>query len=116
MTTVRIDQAAVMTFLLDRVNTFAKWDVVRYFYDNPEAVDHQRTIAQCVGRELMAVQTALDELAESGVLILVSRRPPRLYRLTHDTDIRTLIDQFMIAVEDQQFRMMAIQRIMAELR
>ena len=52
----------------NKVNSFIKWDIVRFFHDNPHTTDTAEGIARYTGRDMLIVEPELDQLAESGVL------------------------------------------------
>ena len=42
----------LMKFLREKVSTFVRWDLIRFFNDNPHAMDTAENIAQYIGREV----------------------------------------------------------------
>ena len=55
-------------FLKHKVNSFIKWDLVRFFHDNPHTADTADNIAGYIGRDTKTVQRELDSLVEADVL------------------------------------------------
>ncbi len=100
---------ALFTFLRDRVNSFTKWDLVRFFHDNPHAADTAENIARYTGRDVVTTERELDSLVETGVLLVETAGKVRVYRLTADERYRRLIDDFVTACHDRDFRVRAIQ-------
>lgn len=101
-------------FLRSRVNTFMKWDLVRFFHENPHTLDTAEHIATYTGRDPVAVAPVLKELASVGVLELVRLAGEDqlvVFRLASDPDMRDLIERFHRACEDRQFRVQAIYTI-----
>lgn len=41
----------LLDFIRTRVNSFIKWDLVRFFHDNPHTTDTTENIARYTGRE-----------------------------------------------------------------
>src|SRR5579863_6602635 len=107
----------LLDFIQRRVNTFVKWDLIRFFHDLPYTADNAETIANATGRDAASVVRALDELTHCG--LLESSAPPvgqTVYVLTSDHGMRTLINSFMLACDDSQFRIKAIYHIIRGLR
>lgn len=116
MTTTRapssIDNARetrLLRFLKDTVNTFVKWDLVRFFHDNPHVAEISANIAQYIGRDAGVVKVDLAQLAQDGVLHVENISGVEVYRLTPDEAMRALIHDFVTACDDRAFRMKAIQ-------
>jgi len=101
----------LLEFIKTRVNSFIKWDLVRFFYENPHTTDTAENIARYAGRNPVAVKPELEELAESGVMRkqLVGGIP--VYSLTDDEETRDLIRRFVQACEDRHFRVKAVYHI-----
>ena len=49
-------------FIKTKVNSFIKWDLVRFFYENPHTVDTANNIAPYIGRKVSQVKLALEAL------------------------------------------------------
>jgi hypothetical protein len=98
-------------FLHTKVNSFIKWDLVRFFHDNPYTVETAENIAHFVGRDVQAIQTELLELASAGVLIATQRNTVTTFSLTKEKHMRELLRNFMDACLDRSFRVKAIQTV-----
>lgn len=103
-------------FLKTRVNSFIKWDLVRFFHDNPHTADTAEHIAQYVGREAKSVQHALEGLVKADVLVTESVSGQHIYRLSTADDVRTLVREFVAACHSREFRMKAINLVMGIAR
>jgi len=99
------------SFLHLKVNSFIKWDLVRFFHDNSHTVDTAENIGHFVGREIQTIQHELDDLVVSGVLFAEDQASIKIYRLTNDTTTRQLIAEFMQACQNRDFRVKAIQKV-----
>jgi len=97
------------------VNSFIKWDLVRFFHENPHTTDTAENIARYSGRNPAAVEPELEELAASGIMRkqLVGGIP--VYSLTDDEATRDLIRQFVQACEDRHFRVKAVYHIIRHM-
>lgn len=100
-----------LDFLRNKINSFVKWDLVRFFHDNPHTKDTLENIACYTSREPQVIARELDELVTVGVLVVEDISGVRVYRLTQDTAVREIIDQFMVACNDREFRVEAIHQV-----
>jgi predicted transcriptional regulator len=108
--------ARLLDFLKNQVNSFVKWDLVRFFHENPNTADTADNIARYAGRDPAAIERELAQLADSGVLEGESVGELTVYSLATDDDMRALIDQFVAACNDRQFRVKAIYHIIRGMR
>lgn len=99
-------------FLRQKVNTFIKWDLVRFFHDNPQTTTTADAIAQIIGREAQTVQRALDALVLSQLVISEKTNGQTIYRLSSDEDARHRVRDFVSACHNRAFREKAIQYVM----
>ena len=108
--------ARLLDFIKTRVNSFIKWDLVRFFYENPNTTDSVENIAKYAGRNTAAVQSELEDLVESGVMAvqLVDGLP--VYSLASDEKMRQLVEKFILACEDRHFRVKAVYHIIRGMR
>jgi len=104
--------AAWKQFLQTKVNSFIKWDLVRFFHDNPHTTDTAENIAQYVGRDAKIVLRELDGLVKSEVLQTESVSGQRIYRLSDSEETRRLIREFVAACHSREFRVKAINQVM----
>jgi hypothetical protein len=103
-------------FLHEKVNSFIKWDLVRFFHDNPHAADTADNIAHYTGRDVRTIITDLDGLVEVGVLDQNELSGQRIYMLTADQPMRDLIGEFVRACDDRVFRVKAIHHVIRGMR
>lgn len=108
--------ARLLDFVRNQVDTFVKWDLVRFFHDNPYAVDTADNIAQFTGRDYLSVEQELQELAERGVLECNNAGNQRIYRYIKDGEIRALVEHFVHACDDRDFRIRAINQVIEGLQ
>lgn len=98
-------------FLRHKVNSFIKWDLVRFFHDNPHTVDTAESIAKVVGRDANTVLSELDGLVKAELLVKEAVSGQGIYRLTTDNDMRQLLRDFVSACHDRDFRVKAINQV-----
>jgi hypothetical protein len=106
----------LLEFLKTKVNSFIKWDLVRFFHDNPHSTDTAENVARYVGRDVSAIEAELGELVGTGVLERQRVGDMWVYSLATDANMRKLIDQFILACDDRQFRVKAIYHIIRGMR
>ena len=107
----------LLEFVKKKVNSFIKWDLVRFFYENPHTTDTVENIAKYAGRNADAVRPELEDLVDSGIMqkkILGDNTP--VYSLSADEDMRALVDKFILACEDRHFRVKAVYHIIRGMR
>ncbi|MEZ4670528.1 MAG: hypothetical protein R3E39_21685 [Anaerolineae bacterium] len=103
-------------FLREKVNSFVKWDLVRFFHDNPYAADTAESIARYVGREYASITDELGELVKAGVLHWQEVSGRKIYKLASDGQMRELISKFVLACDDRKFRIKAINHVIRSMR
>lgn len=106
----------LLEFLKTKVNSFVKWDLVRFFHENPNTTDTAENIARYAGRDVSTIEVELDELVGAGVLHRQNIGELIVYSLADDPQIRSLVDQFILACDDRQFRVKAIYHIIRGMR
>jgi len=106
----------LLDFLKNKVNTFVKWDLVRFFHENPNTTDTAENIARYAGRDVGTIEVELDELVGAGVLRRQRIGDLTVYSLIEDAAMRSLVDQFILACDDRQFRVKAIYHIIRGMR
>ncbi len=106
----------LLHFLRTRVNSFVKWDLIRFFGENPYTTDTAENIARYAGRNVETTRAELAELAAQGVLVEQRLGEMTVYSLSSDREVRRLIQRFLEASNDRQFRVKAIYHIIRGMR
>ncbi len=106
----------VLEFLKTTVNSFVKWDLVIFFYDNPHTTDTADSIARYIGRDANVIQDDLADLVRSGVLEVHTTGNMTVYSLTKDPQVRERIKHFVSASDDRQFRVKAIYHLIRGMK
>lgn len=101
----------LLDFVKTKVNSFIKWDLVRFFQENPHTIDTVENIAKYAGRSLSAVAPELEDLEANGIMSRSLVNDQVVYYLTEDDMMRDLIDRFIAACEDRHFRVKAVYHI-----
>ena len=107
---------ALLDFVKSKVNSFIKWDLIRFFHENPHTTDSAENIARYTGRHVDAVQPELDGLVESGVMEKRTVDGTSIYAMASDSSMRALIEKFILACEDRHFRVKAVYHIIKSMR
>lgn len=106
----------LLDFVKNKVNSFIKWDLVRFFHENPHTADTVENIAKYAGRNVTAVEPELEELVDSGIMKKTLLGEVPIYALAIDAETRTLVDKFIMACEDRHFRVKAVYHIIRGMR
>lgn len=106
----------LLHFLRTRVNSFVKWDLIRFFGENPYTTDTAENIARYAGRNVETTHAELAELAAQGVLVEQRLGEMTVYSLSSNPEVRQLIQRFLEASNDRQFRVKAIYHIIRGMR
>jgi hypothetical protein len=99
-----------------KVNSFIKWDLVRFLRENPNTADTADNIAKYIGRNAATVEPELQELVDSQIMEVKSVEGLPVYSLATDEDTRKLIERFITACEDRHFRVKVIYHIVRGMR
>jgi hypothetical protein len=100
--------SAWINFLQHKVNSFIKWDLVRFFHDNPHTADTAENIAGFIGRDTKTVLRELDGLVANEVLDAALISGVKVYRFSPDAQMRHLVADFVNACHNREFRVKAI--------
>lgn len=106
----------LLDFVKTKVNSFIKWDLVRFFHENPNTADSVENIAKYAGRNVSAVAPELEDLVNSGIMKKSVLGDTPIFTLAADNDMRNLVDEFIMACEDRHFRVKAVYHIIRGMR
>jgi hypothetical protein len=101
----------LLDFVKTKVNSFIKWDLVRFFHENPNTIDTVENIAKYAGRSLSAVAPELEELEANDIMERSMVNDQVVYYLTDDQGMRDLVERFITACDDRHFRVKAVYHI-----
>ena len=99
-----------------KVNSFIKWDLVRFLRENPNTADTAENVAKYIGRNAATIEPELRDLVGAKVMELRSVEGIPVYSLTTDPATREMIDRFITACEDRHFRVKVIYHIVRGMR
>lgn len=106
----------LLDLIQNRINSFIKWDLVRFFHDNPHTTDTADNIARYTGRDVRTVEPELLALARDGILDMEDLIDLRVFTLVENDEVRSLLHDFITACDDRQFRVKAIYHVIRNLR
>ena len=106
----------VLSFLKTTVNSFIKWDLVIFFFENPHTTDTVDNIARYIGRDANVIKPDLQDLVISGVIDQSQNGDLTVYTLTKAPQVREKIKHFVMASDDRQFRVKAIYHLVRGTR
>lgn len=109
-------EQALLDFTKTRVNSFIKWDLVKFFCNGAQTMDTVEDIARHIGRRLEAVRSEMEALVKDGILEKRMLNEKSIYSLTTNEPIRSLVEQFVLACEDRSFRVKAVEYIIKGMR
>ncbi len=99
-----------------KVNSFIKWDLVRFLRDNPNTTDTAENIAKYIGRNSSTVIPEVRELVDSGIMEVKMIEGKAVYSLVPDPEVWELLDRFIKSCEDRHFRVKVIYHIVRGMR
>ena len=106
----------LLDFLQTKVNSFIKWDLIRFFNDNPHAADTAENIARYLGRDSRSVADELAGLVDSELIQRNELRGVEIYALSSDPDMQAMVSNFVAACSDRKFRVKAIYHVIRAMR
>ncbi len=106
----------MLDFVQTKLDSFVKWDVLRFLKENPHTADTPVGLAQCVGRKPDVVGPRLEEMVEDGLLRVREVGGLRVYSLTEDPAAADLINRFLCCCEERRFRLRAIFHVARNMR
>ena len=106
---------AIQDFLHNRLDSLVKWDLIRFFNDNPHTKDTAENIARYTGRDVANIEQELKELVAAEVLQIEQIAGMTLYELAADARVRQTINRFMEACHDRTFRTRAIYHVIQRM-
>jgi hypothetical protein len=106
----------LLQFVRDIVTTYVKFDLLRFFHENQFTYESVETIAHLVNHDQNAIRAALEELSEQGILEETTVDETKLYCLSKNGPTRQLVQAFVTACEEKEFRVKVIFHIIRRMR
>lgn len=101
----------LLDFIKTNVNSFIKWDLLRFFYKNRHSSDTVENIAQYAGRTVSVIERELDELVNTGIMVKSGLNGASTYSLRGDETTWALMSEFVSGCEDRHFRIKVVYHI-----
>lgn len=102
--------------LRTQVNSFIKWDLIQFFYQNPYTIDTPEGIARHVGRSSGAIRIDLVALAAEGLLTAHCYNDVTVYSCSTDPVVRDRVQRLVEAFGDRLFRARAAFQVIRTMR
>lgn len=109
-------ELALLNFAKTKINSFIKWDLVKFFYLNTYTLDTVENIATYIGRNRDVVEHEIEGLVEDDILEKRILGNKSVYALTTKAAIRPMVDLFILACEGRVFRIKATTQIIQGMR
>jgi DNA-binding transcriptional ArsR family regulator len=109
-------QPELLSFLKGTVTSFVKFDLVRFWHENPTLRATAEQVAAEISLDEESVARVLQDLAGAGVVAVTQEGGGAVYRLADDDRTRQLVARFAEACEDSQFRTKVIFHIIRSMR
>jgi hypothetical protein len=106
----------LLDLVKNKVNTFIKWDLVRFLRENPNTSDTDENIAKYIGRNAATVEPEIRDLVDCQIMESRAVTDIPVYSMTQDTEVRELVERFIVACEDRHFRVKVIYHIVRGMR
>lgn len=98
----------LIEFMEKNLDSLVKWDLLQFFFSKPDLMGPAPKIASLTGRDLRRVEAELKDMATKGLLDVHEKSGVRLYQLAENRETRAMIEQFLRACDNRQFREAAI--------
>jgi hypothetical protein len=106
----------LLEFLRTNVDSFVKWDLIRFFHENPHTTNAAGNIAWYARQDAETIRAELAELAAQGILVQDQLDGMSVYSLSQNGRVRDIISRFIEASDDRQFRVKAIYHVLRSMR
>lgn len=87
------------------INSFARLDIIKFFYNNQNTADTLENIARNIGREKEKIEKDMDILAEHGFLKKSKQGSYNIYSYTPDKEKKGLIEKLMECSKTREGRL-----------
>lgn len=104
----------LLRLVREEINSFTKWDVLKFFRDHPDQPETINHVAAYCGREESVVEQAVTELARKGFLIRQHVGGLTVYTQSTKPNKEELISLFLSSCEDPALCVQAIAELVRE--
>ena len=103
-------------FLRTQMDSFIKWHLIEFFYQNPNVIDTTHNLARYIGRRAEDVSEEVAELARGGMLATEGVDGQIVYSLSADPEVRSLVRRFVDGCDDHLFRIAGVCHVLRRMR
>lgn len=96
--------ADLEAFVKNNIKTFLAWDLLVYFYRNPNEVETVYALASKLGRNITEVEETCADLASKGLLV----KNPYGYCFTQNEALKKQVKLFGDAIENREKRLLLL--------
>lgn len=96
----------------DEITSFVTWDVVRFFVESEQEEGTLDEVAEAVGRAPADMLGAVNDLVRAGLLGRRGGDDATHYVLTQERRRRDLVERFVAATHDRDFRLKVIYHLL----
>ncbi len=102
----------MLSFIKKHVRSFARWDLLKFLYQNPGTWDTAPNLANCIGRRAERVEAEVTQMAQEGLLRRDEQGSEAVYILTQDPETLALVERLVSGSQDRTFRMKLVYHIL----
>ena len=102
----------LLRLLKKGLDSFAKWDVIKFLYYHSDAAHPASELARHMNRDQATLETELNELVAAGFVESRGMNGQPAFALPADPSARRVIEKFVDACEDRYFRMKVVYHIL----
>lgn len=107
--------AEMREFVERYIDSFLVWDMIVFFYSNPQVVETIPGLAIRLGRKAKDVKEVINKLVEKGIVSMASIDPDT-YCYGPSEDQKKLIDRFITQTADQIFRLQVLSLVVEKVK
>ena len=102
----------LLEFIKAHVVTFARWEILRFLYENQETQDTLENLARYIGRSPDTVRSEADQMVSAEILTSRLQGEQQVYALTQNRQVRGMIAALVAAARERTFRMKLVYHIL----
>jgi hypothetical protein len=107
--------AEMRAFIEQYIDSFLAWDLLVFFFSNPQVVETVAGLALRLGRKAQDVKVAVLLLAEKGIVTIASI-DPETFCYSPSEEQKKLIERFITQTADQIFRLQVLSIVMEKVK
>jgi hypothetical protein len=100
------------SFIESHINTFIKWDLTVFFHNNPGVKETAAGVSLLLGRNESDIGTALDELAQSKLLVKKVIEGKKFFYYDPDPEIKEMVERFVSCLDAREKRLLVLTKFL----